>query len=93
MKLAARLILLAALSISVMAPQTNLEAYGYQPDSQGYAYTDSTETVSNAPLAPLVVVGIAIAIGAILYVSQHGCSSSHHHHHRDPNHHHTHCHN
>lgn len=88
MKLAARLITLAALSISVVAPQHSLEAYGYQPDSQGYAYADSTATVSNAPWAPLAALGIAVAIGAILYASHHNGSS--HHRHSQPNH--NHCH-
>lgn len=80
MKLAARFIILTALLSSAILPQHGLEAYGYQPDSQGYAYTDSAETVSNAPLAPLAAIGIAIAIGAILYSTQH--HGSHHHHHR-----------
>lgn len=88
MKLAARLVILTALWVSAMAPQPSLEAYGYQPDSQGYAYTDSAETVSNAPLAPLAALGIAVVIGAILYASHH--SGSHHHRPNQPHHNHGH---
>lgn len=68
---------------SVALPIAELNAYGYQPDSGGYAYTDSTYAVDSSPLMPVAAVSVAVIIGVILY------SGHHHHHHKHDS---CHCH-
>lgn len=77
MKLASRLIASMAI-LSVFLPSAvKLEAYGYQPDCGGYAYTDSGYSVNSTPLIPLAVVAAAVIVGVCIYSSNH----NHHHHH------------
>ncbi|MGZ3632924.1 MAG: hypothetical protein ACXWM7_01165 [Parachlamydiaceae bacterium] len=64
--------LIGALSFS---PST-LDAYGYQPDSEGYAYTQSTTSLSNSNIIPIAAVATAVVIGVILYTGHH---RNHHH--------------
>lgn len=52
-------------------PSSHLEAYGYQPDSQGYAYAESTYVVNAAPLIPIAALAAAIIVGIILYSGHH----------------------
>lgn len=59
---------------------SKLDAYGYQPDSLGYAYTESSYFCDSSPLMPVAAIGAAIIIGVILY------SGSHHHSHHHSSH-------
>jgi hypothetical protein len=77
---------------AVVSSPTKLDAYGYQPDSEGYAYADSVTSASPSMVMPLTVAGFVIVLGVLLYASHkhgsdHTSGSEHHHHH-----HHGHCH-
>jgi hypothetical protein len=82
MNFISRFTFLACLMSTFVYSPTELNASGYQPDSEGYAYTQSTTAISNSSLIPVAAVATAVIIGVILY------SGKNHKH----NHHHTHCH-
>ncbi len=88
MKLITRLLILAAFSGSIFISPTKLDAYGYQPDSEGYAYTDSVTSVSSSMLMPIAVVSFVIILGVVLYTGHRG---SDHTHRKDEQHHSGHC--
>ncbi len=82
MKLMTRFVLLTALMGSVFSSPIQLEAYGYQPDSEGFAYTDSVTSTSPSMIMPLTVAGFAVIIGVLLYAthkkgSDHTANSDH----------------
>ncbi len=84
MKLMSRFVLLTALMSAVVSSPTKLNAYGYQPDSEGYAYADSVTSASPSMVMPLIVAGVVIVLGVFLYASHksgsdHTSSSEHHH--------------
>ncbi|MBA3602180.1 MAG: hypothetical protein H0W50_00690 [Parachlamydiaceae bacterium] len=89
MKLMTRFVLLAAFIGAVVSSPTKLDAYGYQPDSEGYAYADSVTSASPSIVMPLAVAGFAVVLGVLLYVGHRGgsdhTSNSEHYHHQNHN--------
>lgn len=83
MKLITRLVILAAFVGATISSPPHLEASGYQPDSEGYAYMDSVTSASSSMTMPIVVASFVVVLGVLLYVghkgSDHTYNSEHYH--------------
>lgn len=76
MRIMTRSLMIIALFGAIFTAPPNLEAYGYQPDSEGYAYTDSVTSATSSIIMPIAVVSFAVILGVILYTT-HRSSSDH----------------
>lgn len=74
MKLMTRFFTLAALMGAIVSSPIQLEAYGYQPDSEGFAYADSVTSASSSMTMPITVVSFVVVLGVLLYVGHKGGS-------------------
>ncbi len=74
MKLMTRFVLFTALMSAIVSSPTKLDAYGYQPDSEGYAYADSVTSASPSLVMPLAVASFVVVLGVLLYVGHKGGS-------------------